>query len=112
MCDQVLRWLRISRDDDRTASIINPIPERRLDRAMIDEKCGYLHTIGVVSDSLADIHGNDFDSVWREFLVHIAPDVDIKCKCLLQVIHHGFCAAGTPHLQWRFSSLRCPGKQI
>ena len=73
MPDEILRDARVAREHHRAPCMIDPVPERRLDRCVIHLKRGYLHSALLVYHSLADILSEDNDAVGRRPVV-VQPD--------------------------------------
>ena len=98
MPDEIVRDAGVARKHHGAPCMIDPVPERRLDRCVIHVKRGDLHTALLVYDSLTDILGEDNDAVGRRPVV-VQPDPDVVLIRLLKMRHHLPGSPRTPDVQ-------------
>jgi hypothetical protein len=98
MPDEIVRDARVAREHHGAPCMIDPVPERRLDRRVIHLKRRYLHTALLVYHSLTDILSEDNDAVGRCPVV-VQPDADVVLIRLFKVRHHLLGSPWAPDVQ-------------
>src|SRR5436190_3108587 len=106
MPDQVFRHPCVSRHHYGVAAKIHAIAESRLDRTMVNYKGGDLHACLIIHRTFADLRADYPDAFLRELLIHVSSNVNIKRKCVQQLVHHAACAGRTPHLKRSLTAFR------
>src|SRR5579871_2705872 len=91
-------------------AVIHAVSERRLDLAVIHQKCRDLDTVLLVNHAFVDVPGDHLYACARQLRIHITANMNVESVGLFQMFHHRLSTFWTPYRKRRFSSHGPAGK--